>query len=596
MYMKIDRRVALAVICALALCLAGLTVWDGVYSIRRAERGQLLEQLSETSDYASHYVRAYFDNLMQLSEDAALLIAQNGDMLGENVLASLREVGARAGAREIVVTRANGEYASTTGRSGWLEAGGATTGRGSIALTGEDEQRTICVITPIVRDGQAIGRLSWLYDADAVDGAVDMRQLNLAGEFHVFAPDGGYVVGSGAPDDGPNYALNEAEFVADSSLEALMADIKAGRSNTVDFIAPQGERMLGYYTLLGINDWYIMSVISEREWRYQSAEHESVLLLTALKLALLGGALAAAIMELNHRRARALGERLGALAARVRKQDVALEALGLPPFEFDLHALEARPIDPGDRAHAWLMERILTPERAGEIVDARDEAAYLKLCDALLSARGVLSGDFRLRASEGAPTRMYRLVLSAPERTADTDCTIATLIDLDDVAQRMEALRRRAARDELTGLDTASEFELRAGALLERPLHRCGALCVARADNADAVLDGSGMTRLELIRQCGALVRAALGECDVLARGVGCEFWAFSGDQTGLDIIQKGIGAVLDSALGAPSATLTFSCGIAHADPGDDIEALMRRAHAAAQAAHAEGGNRVQHG
>ncbi len=601
--MKIDRRSAVAVLCAVALCLAGLTVWDGIYHTRNTARTQLLEQLSDLSDYSSHYVRMYFDNLLQLSEDAALLIARNGDMLGADVLGSLDDVGERSGAREIVVTRMNGEYASTQGTVGWtgaLEYDGSGAPHSSISLSGEDEQRAVCVTTPIVRNGQSVGQLEWLYDLATVSGALSASRLGTVGGFHVFAPGSGYVVCtavqglSGAGDAA--CSLSGAQFVGDSSYEGLMADVKAGRSNTVNYVSLSGERMLGFYTLLGINDWYIMSVIPESEWRRLSAEHVSVLLLMALKLVLLGGALAAAIMELTHRRLRGMFERVGVLTARVRKQDVALAALGLPPFEFDMHALAARPIDPGDHSHDWLLERILMPEHAGEIVDPRDEAAYLKLCDAILGARGVLSGDFRLRAQEGAATRMYRLVLSAPEHTADSDCTIVTLIDIDDVARRMDVLRQRAARDALTGLDTLSEFRLKAGELLEKRIHHCGALCVVRVDNADEVCDSAGVTRLELLRQGGALMRDALGECDVLARGVGGEYWAFSCDQTGQDIIQKGIGAVLDSAIGTPEVHLTFSCGIACAEPGDGIEELMRRANDAAQLAHKDGGNRVQHG
>lgn len=601
--MKIDRRSAVAVLCAVALCLAGLTVWDGVYHMRDTARTQLLEQLSDLSDYSSHYVRMYFDNLLQLSEDAALLIARNGDMLGADVLDSLSEVGARSGAREITVTRTNGEYASTLGAAGQTQAlnqDGPDAQRSSISLSGEADARAVCVTTPIVRDGQSVGRLEWLYDLKTVSEALSASRLSGVGRFHVFAPGSGgvvYPMAQGLAASGrAEELLGKTEFLGGSSYEAIMADVKAGRSNTVDYISHTGEHMLGFYTLLGINDWYIMSTIPEGEWRRLSAEHVSVLLLMALKLVLLGGALAAAIMELTHRRLRSTGEHVSVLTTRVRKQDVALAALGLPPFEFDMHALAARPIDPGDHSHEWLLERILMPEHAGEIVDPRDEAAYLKLCDAILGARGVLSGDFRLRAQPDGPTRMYRLVLSAPERSGDTDCTIVTLIDIDDVARRMDVLRQRAAQDALTGLDTLSEFRLKAGELLEKRIHHSGALCVVRADNADEVCDGAGITRLEVLRQGGALMRDALGECDVLARGVGGEYWAFSCDQTGLDMIQKGVGAVLDSAIGAPDAHLTFSCGIVRADPGDGMDELMRRANDAAQAAHRDGGNRVQHG
>lgn len=595
--MKRNGRYIVAAVCAAALCLAVMTVWDGACRVRDTSRSQQLEQLSDLTDYSSHCVKMYFDNLIQLSEDAALLIAQNGDMLGGNVLGALRQVGERAGAREIVVTRASGEYASTSGEAGQAEALEQDAAQRSSISLYEGEGRAVRVTTPIVRQGGSAGRLEWIYDAATVSSSVSASLPGGVGGFYVFAPATEEMVCAtdGEALDG-EVSLDGIEFVGESSYDMVIADVKAGRSNTVDYVTSDGERMLGFYTLLGINDWYIVSVMPEAKWWTLSAEHVSVLVIMAIKLMLLGGALAAAIMEIAHRRLRALGARAGALEARARKQGVALEALGLPPFEFDMHALAARPLDPADNSHKWLMERILMPERAGEIVDPRDERAYLKLCDALLSARGALSGDFRLRAQEGEPARMYRLVLSAPRHTGDSDSTIGTLIDLDDVAQRMDALRRRAARDELSGLDTLSEFKLRAGGLLERRIQQCGALCVVRADNSDEVCDSAGLTRAELLRRGGELAREALGECDVIARGVGDEYWAFSCGKTGMDIVQKGVSAVLDSDIGAPDALLTFSCGIVRVNPGDTVDELMRRADGAAQAAHDEGGRRVQHG
>ena len=278
------------------------------------------------------------------------------------------------------------------------------------------------------------------------------------------------------------------------------------------------------------------------------------------------------------------------------KQRRALSTLGGPAFEFDMRALAARPIREDEQADKWLLDRILIPECVSEIVDPRDEAAYLKLCDALLSARGKVSGDLRLRREPGAPARMYRLTLSEPEYSGDNMAAIATLVDIDDVAQRMDALRQRAACDEVTGLCTASELRIKAGRLLNRPNHHFGTLAFIRSDNQDAVCDACpGLTQDELMRMCAGLVREAFGECDVFARGAGDEFWVFSGDQTGVEIIQKGMNKIMDSALGG-DVHLTFSCGIAHADPDDDMDSLIKRAYSAAQMAHRDGGRRLQHG
>ena len=53
---------------------------------------------------------------------------------------------------------------------------------------------------------------------------------------------------------------------------------------------------------------------------------------------------------------------------------------------------------------------------------------------------------------------------------------------------------------------------------------------------------------------------------------------------------------IMDSALGGGDVHLTFSCGIAHADPDDDMDSLIKRAYSAAQMAHRDGGRRLQHG
>ncbi|MGI6184282.1 MAG: hypothetical protein ACOYIH_09255, partial [Candidatus Fimadaptatus sp.] len=70
----------------------------------------------------------------------------------------------------------------------------------------------------------------------------------------------------------------------------------------------------------------------------------------------------------------------------------------------------------------------------------------------------------------------------------------------------------------------------------------------------------------------------------------------FSGDQTGTEIIQKGMNAIMDSKLGGGDIKLTFSCGIAKADPEDGIDELIERAYSAARSAHLDGGHRLQHG
>ena len=86
----------------------------------------------------------------------------------------------------------------------------------------------------------------------------------------MFAPGSGYVVCtavqglSGAGDAACSLSRRGSSW-AIRAMKGSWPDVKAGRSNTVNYVSLSGERMLGFYTLLGINDWYIMSVIPESE-------------------------------------------------------------------------------------------------------------------------------------------------------------------------------------------------------------------------------------------------------------------------------------------------------------------------------------------
>lgn len=602
---NVNRRL-LAVICSLlAAALVALTIWDGARRIETMTTSRMVEQLSDITSYSSNYVRMYFKDMLRISEDLAAFIAQHDDIMDEEVMSALGEVSKDSYAFDIAVSDTSGKYRTTSGHSGMgSPAGELLDGtRGSIAALDGDTKsgRVVRISSPILKDGQVAGALSGVYDSDMVSDTLSVPFWGDTGYFHVFMPDGSYVLRSSLATrqagDTSFYSIKDAKFADGQSFDKLMADIKAGRSGVMNYTTTEGERMYGYYTLLGINDWYIICVAPEKLLTDHIDESRYEILIMTIKALLVLALLTAALIAIVRRAMGALSERAARAEARLRRQRAALDTLGTPTFEFDLRALEAHPLDDEQQARDWFMERVLIPEHAGEIVDPRDEAAYLKLCDAILTARGMLSADFRMRRTPDGPFHMYRMTLSAPKFSGDCASTVATMVDLEDLAQRVEQLKLRAARDELTGLSTLSELKIRASRMLERPLHHFGTLAMIATDNQDAACDSAGgMSHNELIMQCSELVSEAMGECDLIAHGGGGQFWVFSGDQTGTEIIQKGMNAIMDSKLGGGDIKLTFSCGIAKADPEDGIDELIERAYSAARSAHLDGGHRLQHG
>lgn len=592
------RRIAAAACCALALIIMVAAMLTGIHRADAATGTHMKEMVMDASVNASRYVCTYFDSLMRENDALSAFIVREDDMLSDAAMATLSEATDMLPADTITITRADGAYASTDGARGTGEAAEELLGGAGDVIAAQDG--SVRVTTRMLAGGEFAGAISGAYSAEKLAAALNMTLLDGKGCFAIFKPSGEYVMRPQSArmytSDENIYSAEAIEYARGYSAEKLQTDVKAGRSGDIEYTTSEGVRVYGYYMLLGINDWYIICAAPHNGLSAHAADSRDIIIIMSIAMIATAAALACVLISIFRRQKEDMRKYAGELENIVRKQRLALGTLGAPTFEFDMRALAARPMCAGKSTDEWLLERILIPEYASEIVDAQDEAAYLKLCDALLNARGKVSGDLRLRRKPDAPTRMYRLTLSEPEFSGDNISVMATMVDLDDVAQRMDALRQRAACDDVTGLATASEMRIQAGRLLNRPNHHFGTLAFVRSDNQDAVCDAcADLTRDELMRMCAGMITDAFNECDVFARGAGNEFWVFSGDQTGVEIIQKGMNKVMDSALGG-DVHLTFSCGIAHADPEDDIDALMERAYAAAQLAHRDGGHRVQHG
>ena len=571
-----SRRAAYVACCALALALIVAATLIGIHRMDGAVDAHMREMTMDASATASRYICTYFDSLMRMNDGLSAFAAREDDMLSEHTALALADAVGQLPAIKITVVRADGEYITDGGARGTGPAASDLLGGRSDLISYEDG--IIRVSTAIMRDGESVGAITSEYSADTLAGALNVNVLGTDGCFAVFKPDGEYVLRSAGArrytgDDGI-YSPGDFEYTRGYSADRFKSDIKAGRNGEVEYASDSGTQLYGYYMLLGINDWYIICIAPQSGLSGHTAVNRYIIAIMSIAIMVIVGLLIMTLTSMFNSRMREMRRYAGNIEDVMHKQRRALSTLGGPAFEFDMRALAARPIREDEQADRWLLDRILTPECVAERVDPRAEAAYLEL-----------------------PARMYRLTLSEPEYSGDNMAAIATLVDIDDVAQRMDALRQRAACDEVTGLCTASELRIKAGRLLNRPNHHFGTLAFIRSDNQDAVCDACpGLTQDELMRMCAGLVREAFGECDVFARGAGDEFWVFSGDQTGVEIIQKGMNKIMDSALGGGDVHLTFSCGIAHADPDDDMDSLIKRAYSAAQMAHRDGGRRLQHG
>jgi len=191
-------------------------------------------------------------------------------------------------------------------------------------------------------------------------------------------------------------------------------------------------------------------------------------------------------------------------------------------------------------------------------------------------------------------------------RAATSDLSAKLKASTDEVNTLTESLRRaqsEALLDSLTGLKNRRGLERAVEELLREPTGLVGsALLLADIDHFKTVNDTYGhVLGDKVIRAVAHVLRSSIKGRDVAARLGGEEFAVLLPQTTlgGAAAVAEQIrGTVAQGRIHRPDGgesigQVTLSVGVAAAQPGDTLEALLERADAAMYAAKRAGRNRV---
>jgi diguanylate cyclase (GGDEF)-like protein/PAS domain S-box-containing protein len=213
---------------------------------------------------------------------------------------------------------------------------------------------------------------------------------------------------------------------------------------------------------------------------------------------------------------------------------------------------------------------------------------------------GVRTISLRLRNHDGE----YRhLELVADNRLSDP-LIDGILLNIRDVSERLSLLAQlhhQAFHDDLTGLANRGLLRDRLTHALARLRRHGGCLAVIFMDLDDfkTVNDGLGhMIGDELLRTTACRLEAALRSQDTAARLGGDEFAVvledLAGEPEALQVAERVRRALeLPVALAGREITVSMSIGVTCAEPGDDVDELLRNADVAMYAAKNQGKARV---
>ena len=118
-----------------------------------------------------------------------------------------------------------------------------------------------CYAVPLIRDSHQVGVLVGINDAQKFSDIMDAAVLNSEGFAHLVASDGSLVIRSNHPNSFAGLLnILDAEFDPPSTAADLRENLASGNSGTLHGVAGGIER-IGGYAPLGINDWYVFTMM-----------------------------------------------------------------------------------------------------------------------------------------------------------------------------------------------------------------------------------------------------------------------------------------------------------------------------------------------
>ncbi|MGE4213981.1 MAG: diguanylate cyclase [Anaerotignaceae bacterium] len=233
------------------------------------------EKLEERAQYTSDFIIHTVDEAVRTIKNLARIYSVLSDTDAKQAAKINDEVMKDTDFQRIGFTdlsgksyAGNGVYLDLSQREYFKDAMEGKSGVTNIirSLSGEDD--LVIVYEPIRHEGKINGMVHGVYKIKEISEALEIESLGDKGYFVVFQQDGKIIINTSKEksmlyDNGDLWAvLQNTNYEKGSSYLNLRQNVRDGSSGFIRY-SDKDETRLAYYTPVGVNDWYILQVLSQ---------------------------------------------------------------------------------------------------------------------------------------------------------------------------------------------------------------------------------------------------------------------------------------------------------------------------------------------
>lgn len=563
--------------------------------VRRADE-QVQRQMQDAVEMQKDLARLYLDGCRNSCAHNALSLAgMTTGNANEALLIELRALPKDEGCLGMILydpeaDRTFGAFALPEIQRDYLRASPPNR---AVVLPWSDETgaRQFAVAAPVRIAGTPTRFLVAIYHSDGLGTLLANTPFGAQGKCSVLTRDGRYVALSHTPASYPESFFDNEHVTMEDGLtsEALRADFRLGASRLFHFRNSTGVESFGYYTPLGVRDWYVLSTVRRDVAEGSTRANQSDMLWLIIASVIGFAVVLAMVLYESQRHKRAL--RSSNRSARLAQQMMTRVLSEADCLAFFYSPGEGRAellndVDAPDRER--LETGLFAPQQGDDLVlpeDAPRHARLLKQLDQLQTPDPLV---LLLKLFPAAQEyRFCKLTFALAEDAQGAPMYLCAVKDEDSVRREVLTLRELSRRDGLTRL-----YNRRACVeLINEQLTRRGqgTFIYLDLDDFKQINDSQGHVAGDAaLTRFAAAFRTAFVLSDILARLGGDEFAVFSPYFISEGNARKHL-EKLQQELSRDGSTLSFSAGVVFARPGDDFDTLYHIADEALYAAKEAG-------